>query len=182
MILSSEALPSGKRQTGPFLSEALCSHWRDGLPASMAPGLFFQGDVLGIGPAQSRAWVLTGPGKDLGRRFLGFPVHSWHLRFSAVAMSLVLPECLPGAWGPWAEAGAFPSQYDSLAFISVGCQPDSKHAVTSFRDLCSQRQVFRLLTSGLVIPAPSLSLQRQPNTGPFKGTLRLRCTLLIVCF
>lgn len=139
MILSSDALPSGKRQTGPLLFEALCSHWRDGLPTSMAPGLLFQGDVSGMGPAQSRAWVLMGPGEDLGRCFLLFTVHGRHLRFSALVLGPVLPQCLLGAWGPWAEAGTFPSKSDSLAFISVGCQPASKHAVTSFRDLCSQR-------------------------------------------
>ena len=139
VILSSDALPSGKRQTGPLLSEALCSHWWGGLPTSMAPGLLFQGDVSGMGPAQSRAWVLMGPGEDLGGCFLLFPVHGRHLRFSALVMGPVLPECLLGAWGPWAEAGTFPSKSDSLAFISVGCQPASKHAVMSFRDLCLQR-------------------------------------------
>ena len=64
VISSSDALPSGKRQTGPLLSETLCSHWRGGLPTSMAPGLLFQGDISGMGPAQSRAWVLMGPGED----------------------------------------------------------------------------------------------------------------------
>lgn len=62
----------------------------------MAPGLLFQGDVSDMGPAQSRAWVLTGPGEDFRKQVLPFfTVHSRHLRFSA----LVLPGPAPvSAW------------------------------------------------------------------------------------
>lgn len=95
---------------GPLLFEALCSHWRDGLPPPWHLGccskvMFEHGScpVQGMGPlrGQERIWA--------GASLL-FTVHSRHLRFSALVLGPVLPQCLLGAWGPWAEAGTFPSK------------------------------------------------------------------------
>lgn len=150
-------------------------------PTSMAPGLLFQGDVSDMGPAQSRAWVLTGPGEDLGRCFLLFTVHSRHLRFSALVLGPVLPQCLLGAWGPWAEAGTFPSKRFPgiyLRGVSASQQTCCKILQRPLFTEISTLTAYFWLSYSCTFPFSS----KTAETGPFKSTLRLQYTLLIVCF